>query len=94
MALQTEAYWKTFIQTAGITDEVVSSTYPKAFSDNGFNASLALLDKEILSEIEITLLGYKLAILQSASKQHSPPAQSLSVAKATVNAHLSALHWK
>ena len=92
MALQTEAQWKTFIQTAGITDEVASNTYAKAFSDNGFNEqSLALLDKETLTEIGITLLGHKLAILQCASKQHSPPAQSSSVAKATVNAHLSTL---
>ena len=72
--------------------KLASNTYAKAFYDNGFNEqSLALLDKETLTEIGITLLGHKLAILQCASKQHSPPAQSSSVAKATVNAHLSTL---
>ena len=42
----------------------------------------------------ITLIGHKLAILQCAKKRQSPAttgAESSTVAKATVNAHLSTL---
>ena len=92
MALLTEAQWKTFFQTAGITDDTALNTYAKSFADNGFNEqSLALLDKETLTEVGITLIGHKLAILQCASKKQSLPEQPSTAAKATVSAHLSTL---
>ena len=76
MALRSEAQWKTFFQTAGITDDTALNTYDKSFTDNGFNEqSLALLDKETLTEVGITLIGHKLAILQCASTQQSLPEQ-------------------
>ena len=93
MALQSEAEWKEFFTTA-VTDEAASATYAKLFHENGFTKqSLPQLDKDALEELGIKLLGHKLAILQCASKQsESPPVQpTTTVAKASVQAHLTTL---
>ena len=95
MALQTEAAWKDFVKSAGITDDAVSSTYAKKFTDNGFNEqSLAGLDKDSLVEMGITMIGHRLAILQRASALNASTAASpthATVAKASVTANLSTL---
>ena len=92
MALQTEAQWKEFFKTSGITDDAASTTYAKSFVVNGFNEhSLPQLDKETLTEVGITMIGHKLAIIQRASKHTSPSAESTTVAKASVTAKLSTL---
>ena len=92
MALQSEAQWQEFFKTAGITDETASSTYAKLFTDNGFNQnSLPQLDKATLTELGITLLGHKLAILQCATKHNTPTTPSSTLTKASVNAQLTTL---
>ena len=93
MALQSEAQWKDFFKTAGITDETASSTYAKSFKDNAFNEhSLPQLDKDSLVELGIMLLGHKLAILQCASKYDTPPAAPPpTITKASVPAQLTTL---
>ena len=93
MALRSEAQWKQFFTTAGITDDTTSTTYAKTFSDNGFNErSLQVLDKATLTQVGITLLGQQLAILQYAGELRSnTQSQSTSVTKASITAHLSTL---
>ena len=89
MALQTEAQWKEFVNSAGINDDTTSTAYAKLFTDNGFNEqSLAVLDKETLVEIGIAMIGHRLALLQCASKRQTVAAQTTT---ASVTAHLSTL---
>ena len=97
MALQTEAQWKQFFQSANITDDDVSTTYAKAFVDSGFTEmALPALDKDTLAELGITLLGHKLSILQYVRNRTAAAAtvtadDSRPVAKATVQAKLTQL---
>ena len=71
MALRNENEWTEFLESAGITDGTILTTYSKAFTDNGFNEhSLTVLDKESLTAIGVTLmLGHQLAILKFAAER-------------------------
>ena len=92
MALRTDAQWKTFFQSAKITDEPKLSDYAKIFVDNSLTElSLEGLDKETLTELGITVVGDRLSILQCARNRQPPTTPSTTVAKASVTAKLSTL---
>ena len=90
MALQTEAQWKVFFQTAGISEDETSSTYAKTFKDNGLTeTSVPQLDKDTLTELGVTVIGHRLSILQWArTLQQTPSVRPATVAKASVTAKL------
>ena len=63
MALRTEPQWKTFLLDAGIPD-AEATTYAKKFVDNRITElSIPEMTKEILQELEIAVLGDRMAIL-------------------------------
>ena len=91
MALRNENEWTEFLESAGITDGTILTTYSKAFTDNGFNEhSLTVLDKDSLTAIGITLLGHQLAILKFAAERQQQSARPTTT-KASVTARLSTL---
>ena len=95
MALQTEVQWKEFFRTASISDDATSTTYAKAFFDNGFSElSLPQLDRDTLTAVGVTSIGHQLAILQHIKNGQSgsttTPTHN-SVTKASVSAKLSTL---
>ena len=97
MALRTEAQWKAFITSAGITDDTVITTYATTFLTNDFNEqSLNLLDKATLTQLGVTSLGHQLAILNASNKRANGDASqsassTVKVSKASVTAKLSTL---
>ena len=91
MALRNENEWTEFLESAGITDGTILTTYSKAFTDNGFNEhSLTVLDKESLTAIGVTLmLGHQLAILKFAAERQQSTSVRPTTRKASVTATLS-----
>lgn len=91
MALRTEAQWKTFFQSAKITNETTQTNYAKIFADNSLTElSLEGLDKDTLTELGINVIGDRLSILQCAKNKRAPSTPS-TVAKASVTAKLPTL---
>ena len=74
MALRTEPQWKTFLLDAGIPD-AEATTYAKKFVDNRITElSIPEMTKEILQELEIAVLGDRMAILAHSKTFGTTPA--------------------
>lgn len=75
MALQAESDWRTFFLSIGIPD-TASQTYAKSFHDNRVNEELLpSLDKPLLTDLGITVIGDILKILNHI-KQLTPRIKS------------------
>ena len=72
MALRTEPEWKTFLIAAGIP-EAEATTYSQKLVQNRLTeVSLPELSKQILTDLEITVLGDQMGILAHAKKVTTP----------------------
>ena len=72
MALRTEPQWKTFLIAAGIPD-AEATTYAQKFVQNRITeVSIPELSKQILIDLEVTVLGDQMAILAHAKSAGAP----------------------
>ena len=84
--LSSQAAWQDYLKSAGIPD-TEAKTYAKALHDNRIYHPEDL-NKEILKELGITIIGDQIAILKSA-KQSNAPSEKPTSSKMTFTPHIA-----